>query len=181
MRRPATHHPERGAAGHEAEAHWASGVGRRLAPARPYADTYVRRAVHRAGAFGDPSCVHHRFLGRQALKIIRSGEEGADEALAEARVLVALNHPDIVRVFDADVAEIDGVEYPFFTMEYVEAGTLARLLQGRIRLSPTEPSCDCWRAAVGVAVAHALEPPVLHRDVTPGGGSSLSRIKRRRL
>ena len=139
-----------------------------LSPGSSVRDTYVVEQFIGAGAFGDVYRVHHRFLGRQALKIIRSGEEGADEVLAEARVLVALNHPDIVRVFDADVAEIDGVEYPFFTMEYVEGGTLARLLQGRIRLSPTEALAIAGQLLSALAVAHALEPPVLHRDVTPG-------------
>src|SRR5688572_9535387 len=60
-----------------------------------------------------------------ALKILSPEARAAPERLArfrrEAEVLPALNHPNIVTVFDVD--EVDGV--PFFAMEHVDGTSLA--------------------------------------------------------
>jgi len=39
--------------------------------------------------------------------------------LSEAVLLSKLNHPNIIRTFNADVLELNGQHFGFFTMEYV--------------------------------------------------------------
>src|SRR5262245_33387537 len=68
-------------------------------------------------------------LGREvALKTVRSplvGEALRQRFEAEARAVARLDHPHLVRVFDS--GEADG--RPWFALELVEGGTLARALR----------------------------------------------------
>jgi serine/threonine-protein kinase len=48
---------------------------------------------------------------------------------AEARAVAALSHPNIVQVYE--IGEHNGL--PWFTMEYIEEGSLARLVAWRAR------------------------------------------------
>jgi len=79
------------------------------------------------GAFAEVYRVKHRFLGRQALKIFkRTGMtiEEIDEMLGEATLLSRIGHPNIVRVFDANIGEIERGMCVYFTMEHGPGGTL---------------------------------------------------------
>jgi serine/threonine-protein kinase len=132
--------------------------------------TYEIESLLGAGAYGDVYHVRHRFLGQQALKLIERGPDPPpiEELLNEARVLAKLSHPNVVRVFDADVYETPQGAFPFFTMEYLEHGALASLMDRRIRLNFVEALDAARQVLIGLDAAHALDPPVLHRDVTPG-------------
>ena len=44
--------------------------------------------------------------------------------LSEAVLLSKLNHPNIIRTFNADVLELNSQRFGFFTMEYVAGGSL---------------------------------------------------------
>ncbi len=90
-----------------------------------------------------------------------SDPNGVQRFLAEAQLLVRLDHPHIVRVLDVDVFE----QFPFIVMEYVgemslesQLSTLGQLPASRI-------------ARIGLAVADALAAAThegfLHRDVKP--------------
>jgi WD40 repeat protein/tetratricopeptide (TPR) repeat protein len=99
-----------------------------------------------------------------ALKMILAGPHAAGPELArfrtEAEAVARLQHPHIVQIFE--VGEHEGL--PFFTLEYVEGGTLARKLAGT-PLPPKEA------AALGEALAVAMEAAhragVIHRDLKP--------------
>jgi eukaryotic-like serine/threonine-protein kinase len=81
--------------------------------------------------------------------------------LAEARIAGALDHPNIVRVFD--VGEDDG--QPFVVMQYVEGRTLAAVLA-----DPVRPLLDAkigWMVQLCDGLAHAHEHRVIHRDLKP--------------
>src|SRR5262249_32632424 len=104
-------------------------------------------------------------LGRVvALKMVLAGEHAAPEQVerfrAEARKLASLQHPNIVQVHE--VGEHDG--RPFFSLEYVEGGSLADKLAGR-----PQPACQA-AALLGTlarAVASAHAHGIIHRDLKP--------------
>lgn len=113
-----------------------------------------------------------------ALKMILAGSQAVADRLArfraEADVIARLRHPNIVGIYEA--GEHDGL--PYFTMEYVEGGSLAE----RLAVSPLEPVRS---ARLVEALAHAVHAAhrqgVVHRDLKPanvllqwdGGGGAM--------
>ncbi len=79
----------------------------------------------------------------------------------EARSAAAVNHPNIIRVFD--VAEDRG--YQFIAMEVVEGESLAGLLKREGRLSLGRAVELITQVASGLAEAHAKG--IVHRDIKP--------------
>src|SRR3954447_9047284 len=122
-----------------------------------------------SGSYGEVYAVRHRFLGEQALKLLDAGAGAApcEQLLEEARLLSTLSHPNVVRVFDADIYESHGQQRPFFTMEHLRQGSLASLLGGRLRFEIPEALDAARQILLALDAAHSLEPSVLHRDVTP--------------
>ncbi len=91
----------------------------------------------------------------------------------EARVIAALRHPNIARVFEAGVAE-DGSHY--LAMEYVDGVTLRELLDTAHHAGRTLPLDFALTvvaaAASGLHHAHERSGPdgplgIVHRDVSP--------------
>jgi serine/threonine-protein kinase len=124
------------------------------------------------GAFAEVYRVQHRILGRQAMKVFkRSGvtEDQIVEMLSEAILLSKIGHPNLIRVFDANVLERPEGPRGFFTMEYVAGGTLDRLWRSyRKRLMPVDEAVAVIRQVCsGLAVAHDASPPIVHRDLKP--------------
>lgn len=78
----------------------------------------------------------------------------------EAQVVVALNHPAIVPVYDVGVEK----EEPYLVMEYLPGGTLSERLE-RGALSVSEAARVLRR--VGAALDHAHRHGVIHRDLKP--------------
>jgi serine/threonine protein kinase len=71
-------------------------------------DTYEVERFLGEGAFAEVYRVRHRFLGRQAMKVFKRVGMALDEIhdmLGEAILLSRIGHPNIVRVFDANVLE----------------------------------------------------------------------------
>jgi len=103
-------------------------------------------------------------LGR-LVAVKRLHAESADDVerrfLREARLGAALNHPNLVSVFDTVVDE-DGL---LIVMEYVEGEALTRVLRG----GPLEPDRVVRMARdVAAGLDHAHAHGVIHRDVKPG-------------
>jgi hypothetical protein len=104
-------------------------------------------------------------LGRVvALKmVLAGGHAGAEELarfVAEAEVVARLRHPNIVAIHE--VGKHDGL--PFFSLEYVEGGSLAQRLD-RAPLSPGQAARLVEVLAGAVHAAH--QAGVLHRDLKP--------------
>ena len=141
-----------------------------LEPGTVVRDTYTIDRLLGQGNFGDVYLARHRFMGMHAMKVFRKPaletEAGAD-ALREAFLLSTLGHPNIVRVFEANVLdkELGGREY--LTMEFVDGTTLDEYR--RLHHNITIRRCleIVCQLAAAVAQAHAQQPPILHRDIKP--------------
>jgi serine/threonine-protein kinase len=79
----------------------------------------------------------------------------------EAKAAAPLNHPNIVRLYDADQAD----DRHFLVMEFVEGMDLSNRVRERGRL-PADIACSYIRqAALGLQHAHYLG--IVHRDIKP--------------
>jgi serine/threonine-protein kinase len=89
--------------------------------------------------------------------------------LGEAILLSRIGHPNIVRVFDANVTETSRGTSGFFTMEYVAGGSLEQFWRSHgNQLVPVETTVEIMRQVCrGLSVAHGERPPVVHRDIKP--------------
>jgi len=124
------------------------------------------------GAFAEVYRVKHKFLGRQAMKVFKSPStslEELEEKLYEARMLSKLGHPNIIRVFDAGVVGTSAGRCGYFTMEYVAGGSLEPFWRSHGEgFVPISDTLEIIRqVCAGLAVAHAEEPPIIHRDIKP--------------
>jgi serine/threonine-protein kinase len=135
-------------------------------------ETYEVERKLGEGAFAEVYRVKHRFLGRQAMKVFKTvgmTVEETEQALSEAIMLSRIGHPNIVRVFDANVIQTSNGTCGFFTMEYVAGGTLEQFWRSHgSNLVPVETSVELIRQVCrGLAVGHSERPPVIHRDIKP--------------
>ncbi|NQT18107.1 MAG: serine/threonine protein kinase, partial [Planctomycetes bacterium] len=99
-----------------------------------------------------------------ALKILRPSltkdKTYIERFFHEAKSAAKLNHPNIIHVIDAGLA--DG--YHFFAMEFVDGCTLAeRLQQGRL----DEPEALEIARQIALALSHAQQHGIVHRDIKP--------------
>lgn len=90
-----------------------------------------------------------------------SEREYLQRFLNEARILLKLQHPNIVAGLDA--GSVDGT--PYFVMEFVDGVTVATLQEQKGKL----PEADCIRIGIYVAQAleHARKHGLVHRDIKP--------------
>ena len=113
------------------------------------------------------------FLARQlslhrsvALKVMlpdRGGDaQFAERFVREARLVAALNHPNVVQVFDAS-RDADGMLA--MVMEFVPGRTLGQLIRDQGALPPPVALALIRQAADGLAAAHAKK--LVHRDIKP--------------
>ena len=79
----------------------------------------------------------------------------------EARLIAALNHPNIVRLFD--FGEADGTY--FMVMEYIAGDSLAAMLRARGPLPLDESRTLLCEVASALSYAH--QQGIVHRDVKP--------------
>jgi eukaryotic-like serine/threonine-protein kinase len=118
-----------------------------------------------SGGMGHVYLAEDLRLGRKlALKVLTPRavrhEEGLRRFEREARVISALNHPNILTIYD--IGSADGVR--FIATEYIEGDTLRSVLQrGRLRVEGVLDLAIQVVEALGAA--HAAG--VVHRDLKP--------------
>jgi serine/threonine-protein kinase len=135
-------------------------------------DTYVVERFIGEGAFAQVYRVRHRFLGRQAMKVMKSertSQAEAEEMLSEAALLSRIGHPNIIRVYDAGLLETRLGVRAYFTMEYVPGGNLDGFWRSHGReFVPIADTVEIMKQICrGLEVAHSQDPPVIHRDIKP--------------
>jgi WD40 repeat protein/tRNA A-37 threonylcarbamoyl transferase component Bud32 len=132
---------------------------------RPAPDGYEILEELGRGGMGVVYKARHRRLGRiVALKMILDGAHAAPSELdrfrREAEAIARLQHPHIVQIFD--LGEHDG--RPYLALEFVEGGSLARLIRGA-PLSPRRSAEIVRDLARTIADAHRAG--IVHRDLNP--------------
>ncbi len=133
-------------------------------------DTYTIDNFLGAGAFGAVYKARHKYLGFQALKIFHPGsipKEQETELFNEAYILSKLTHENVVRIYEANTFTFNSNRYCYIAMEYVEGCSLDKYLEKEVRLSIDLALGIQKDICNGLAQAHGLEPPVVHRDVKP--------------
>jgi serine/threonine-protein kinase len=134
-------------------------------PALPRVPGYEVDAVLGRGGMGVVFRARHIRLNRVvALKMALAGAYAEprerERFQREAEAVAALRHPNVVQVYDVD--EVDG--RPYFTMEYVEGGSLSQKLAGTPQ--PAGPAAALL-AALAAAVRAAHATGIVHRDLKP--------------
>jgi eukaryotic-like serine/threonine-protein kinase len=108
----------------------------------------------------------HQRLGRAvALKMLLAGRLARpteqERLLREAAAVASLRHPNIVQIYD--MGDLDGQRY--FTMEYIEGGSLAQKLAGAPQ--PADQAAALV-ATLAKAIQVAHQSGIIHRDLKPG-------------
>jgi serine/threonine protein kinase len=125
---------------------------------------YEIRSPLGAGGMGEVYRAYDSRLGRDvAIKVLRDTGASADlrnRFEREARAVAALNHPNIIAVYDFG---IEGGQ-PYIVSEFVEGEPLRYLLKGKP--VPTRKLIDIGaQVADGLSAAHSIG--IIHRDLKP--------------
>src|SRR5215471_10842632 len=116
------------------------------------------------GGFAQVYLGEHLRLGTQAaIKMLFAHlpEEDVEDFLAEARTLASLEHPNIIRILDFDVAH----DIPFLVMSYAPKGTLRKRYPKGTR-PPLDIMLTYLKQAAG-ALQSAHDAMLVHRDIKP--------------
>jgi serine/threonine-protein kinase len=133
--------------------------------ALPQVPGYEVEAVLGYGGMGVVYRARHLRLNRTvALKMLLAGPYARPEELRrfrwEAEAVAGLRHPNIVQVHDS--GDLDG--RPYFVMEFIEGGSLARRLAGQV-LPPRDVARLAATLAEAMHLAHSRN--LVHRDLKP--------------
>lgn len=129
-------------------------------------DRYIINRSIGEGGMANVYLAFDKILKRNvAIKVLR-GDLSDDELFIkrfrrEALASTALNHPNVVQIFD--IGEENG-KY-FIVMEYVEGVTLKQLLLKRKRLTISEVIDISKQISLGIDHAHSKQ--IIHRDIKP--------------
>ena len=136
-------------------------------PKRVLADRYELEAVLGQGGMARVFKARDRVLNRAvAVKVLSPQFAGDEQFVArfrrEAQAAAALNHPNIVSVFDTGSQG----DVHYIVMEYVEGRTLGEAIRQEGPLLPERATEIAEAVAAALAAAH--EAGLVHRDIKPG-------------
>lgn len=127
---------------------------------------YEIQALLGSGGMGEVYRARDPRLGREVAIKVLSAEFAADAARLqrfeqEARTLAALNHPNLMAVYD--MGRHDGT--PYLVTELLVGDTL----QARLQPGPVGPrQAVDWGRQIASGLAAAHERGIVHRDLKPG-------------
>ncbi|MFE7780067.1 serine/threonine-protein kinase [Streptomyces nigrescens] len=138
---------------------------------RVIAKRYALREPLDAGGMGQVWRAKDLLLGRDvAVKVILDDLTARPDAAAveerfrrEARVTAQLHHPNIPRVYDADLDTT--ADRMFMVMELVQGDSLKKVIRNSGSVPPVWAVCLALH--VCAALDHAHDVPVVHRDIKP--------------
>ena len=130
-------------------------------------DRYLLSGLLGTGGMAEVFLAHDRMLDRDlALKVLKE-HYAKDERFVrrfwkEAQSAAALNHPNVVQIYDQGRAE-DGRYY--IAMEHMTGGSLEDLILRRGPLGPSEAARLASQVAEALHAAHRRG--IVHRDIKP--------------
>lgn len=135
-------------------------------PAGQRSERYVRASLLGQGGMGAVYKAYDSLLKREVAYKVLSEElaknpKARDQLLGEARAAAALNHPNIITIFDIG---IDGDE-AFICMELIEGVSYTKRLRGQKQLSI--PDVMHFLVSVSQGLDHAHRRGIVHRDLKP--------------
>jgi serine/threonine protein kinase len=121
-----------------------------------------------SGGMGSVYLCEHKLMRRRvAVKVLPTAKADDPSSLErfyrEARVVAALDHPNIVRAYDIDQDE----KLHFLVMEYVDGSSLQEVVKRAGPLNPLRTAHYLRQAAQGLQHAHETAG-IVHRDIKPG-------------
>lgn len=143
----------------------AAEMGPELVVGEEFAGHRIERILGRGG-MGVVYLAEHVRLGRMAAIKLLSPELATDPVfrrrfLLESQAAAALDHPNILPVYDAGESE----GWAFIAMRYVDGADLSALLKNKGRLSPEASVRIVAQIASALDTAHGRG--LIHRDVKP--------------
>ena len=124
----------------------------------------IQRRLGRGG-MGTVYVAHDPVLGRMVAIKVFAGDLDVPDARErfsrEARAAAALNHPNIVTVYDFG----EFASQPYIVMEYVPGETLANVIRRKFAVSLSEKLRWIEDLCAGAGYAHQMS--VVHRDIKP--------------
>jgi serine/threonine protein kinase len=118
------------------------------------------------GGMGQVFKATHQMIGRECAIKVLPKSKSTPEAIAsfakEIRTLGVLDHPNLVRAFDAGV----DVSTHYLVTEFVPGTDLRRLVRSQGALNMQQASSIIRQTSLALQYAH--ERGLIHRDVKPG-------------
>ncbi len=143
-------------------------------------DRFERVASIARGGMGEVELVRDLDVSPPVLRALKrlrldvaDDPEIARMFVDEARIAASLDHPNLVRTFDAGVDALG----PFLVMEYIQGFTLSDWIRDHAKSGKRVPWDLCVevvrQVALGLSAAHEMSGPdgeplgLVHRDVSP--------------
>ena len=100
-----------------------------------------------------------------ALKFAETDDASFDLAVEEFKVLSELYHPNVVRIFDMDIAR--GSKQAYLSMVYLPGDDLEDLIESSEKVSPQLVLGWLRQQVNALRYLHSLPWPIIHKDIKP--------------